>query len=194
MFVFLFMCGLVCFSLDYENCIHDCAHFAKLIKNYIKYSCIEKIQDMLRRRRERYELSNTGLEQIKDALFKHQNDFTISDSVILIQNTDELHVDNACFYTELLPEYSNINEWSSKHIGDMLFIISLLKERITSREYLRVLRCYMILLDEFIYNLYDTGLDSDVYNKINEQHCKLLKCIMSDLAMTKREEQLSNQH
>jgi len=187
MYFFVFMCFMLGLSLDFDGYKNDCVYVTNLLKNYIKYNCIDKVKLICSKRTERHDLSKTGLTQIKDALFKHQNEFPISDSILVIHENDSDY--DARFYTELLPEYRIIYEWSSTHIGDVLFIMSVLKEKDISREYLRVYRCYVILLDEFIHYLYNIDIKSE-YTQFNDKNLKLLKCIMTDLAMTKREENL----
>jgi hypothetical protein len=183
MLLFLVLCGIIGIGLEYDVYLKHCAYFTKLLKDYIKYNCIEKFTNMCRNRRERDKLSKTGLKQIKDALFKHQNDFPISDSIQITAN-----INDPTYFTNLLAEYSGNHDWTSKDIGDVLYILSILKENEISRKFLRVQRCYTLLLDEYIYNLHDSMNRELIYKNLNEQNQKLFKCIMTDLAMTKGEE------
>lgn len=159
----------------------------------IKY--IDKIKNICKKCKEKDELSHTGLKQIKQALHKSNDSFPVTDSILLTININADMINNTCdLLTELLPEYNDVSKWNSNHIGDILFIITTLKEITNSRICLRVLRCYNILLDDYIYNLYTVyknGEDNSPYYKnLNSSNQRLLKCIMTDMAMTKGEEAL----
>lgn len=184
MLIFCMLCCILGISLNYDVYLRHCAYFTELLKDYIKYNCIEKFQNMCRNRRERDKLSKTGLKQIKNVLFEKQNDFPISDSIQLTAN-----INDPTYFTNLIAKYSGNHYWTSKDIGDVLYILSLLKENEVSREFLRVQRCYTLLLDEYIYNLHDSTNSELIYKNLNEQTKNLFKCIMTDLAMTKGEEE-----
>ena len=51
---------------------------------------------------------------------------------------------------ELLKSYKNIQEWSSKEVGDVLYILNIDPIKNT-RSYSKNIKCFHILLDEFIY-------------------------------------------
>ena len=169
MLLFFVLCGLVGISLDYDIYLRHCAYFTKVLKDYIKYNCIEKLQNMCRNRRERDKLSKTGLKQIKEALFKHQSEFPVSDSIQIVAN-----INDPTYFTNLLAEYSGNHDWNSKDIGDVLYILHLLKDNEVSREFLRVQRCYTLLLDEYIYYLHDSVNRELIYKNLTEQNKKVI--------------------
>ena len=126
----------------------------KKITESLKYGVVHNWKERYNNYVNRYELSKSGLKQIKKQLLKsidttEQTWFSMSES-ILTMNIEDF---NANTISDLLMNYKNVREWGSSNLGDVLYILKTTPLK-TTRAYTRNLRCYHILLDEFIYYLY----------------------------------------
>ena len=144
----------------------------KYIKEYIKYGCYNKGLSFYKEYMSRYKLSDSGLKNIKNKLFEHNNLFDLSDSILLYDKSTT----NASFIMKILPTYHNVSEWGTTQLGDVIFLLNLTPVK-TTRSYIRAHRCYDILLNEFIIFLYENLDDIKIKERFNDQY-KFLKLII----------------
>ena len=151
-----------CIILAYFICMGRIyiPRFCKKITEDLKYGVVHNWKERYNNYVNRFELSKRGLKQIKNQLLKsidinEQNWFSMSES-ILTMNIEDF---NANTISDLLMNYKNVREWGSSNLGDVLHILKTTPLKAT-RAYMRNIRCYHILLDEFIYYLYK-NLDTD---------------------------------
>lgn len=147
------------------------------LKNEIKYGFIMNWKEKYDNYVNRFELSKTGLQNIKDELLKsnvNNNDwFPMSESILMLNIADF----NANLISDLSTEYKNVQEWGAYELGDVLYILNTTPLNST-RAYMRNIRCFHILLDEFIYYIYK-NLNSDTVKQLfgnNHIYLKTLIC------------------
>jgi hypothetical protein len=173
--MFIFSCFIFCYFtyLGYKYIPSCCQR----LKDEIAYGFFSSWKYKYENYVNRFELSKTGLKHIKDALLKStkngNNWFSVSDSISMLSIEDC----NATIISDLLVEYKNVREWGPTDIGDVLYILNLTPFKIT-RSYMRTVRCFHILLDEFIYYIYKNLSNDILKNKFGNSHVylKMLIC------------------
>jgi len=146
-------------------------------KNEIKYGFLMNWKERYDNYVNRFELSKTGLKNIKDELLKaniNSHDwFPISESILMLQIEDF----NANLISDLSIEYKNVLEWGEVELGDVLYILNITPLKLT-RAYTRNIRCFHILLDEFIYYIYKNLNSDTVKHTFGNTHIylKMLIC------------------
>ena len=142
------------------------------LKNEVKYGLLMNWKEKYERYVNRFELSKVGIKNIKDELLKSNlNDntgFPISESIMMLNIEDF----NANLISDLMVDYKNVREWGDIELGNVLYILNITPLKST-RAYMRNIRCFHILLDEFIYYIYK-NLNSDIVkNKFGNNHVLL---------------------
>ena len=147
------------------------------LKNEVKYGLLMNWKERYEKYVNRFELSKAGLTNIKDELLKSNlndgNFFPISESIMTLNIEDF----NANLISDLMVDYKNVREWGAVELGNVIYILNTTPLK-TTRAYMRNIRCFHILLDEFIYYIYK-NLNSDIVkNKFGNSHMflKLLIC------------------
>ena len=168
--MFIFSCVIIAYILCIGKLYipNYCRNIADNIKYGVLNNCKEKCENYVNR----FELSKIGLKRIKEVLLKSTYDnlnwFPISESILTINIKDF----NANMISDLLIEYKNVFEWRASDLGDVLFILNTTPLKST-RAYMRNIRCYHILLDEFIYNLYKNLNKDEIKNRFGDSHTYL---------------------
>ena len=133
------------------------------LKNEVKYGLLMNYKEKYEKYVTRFELSKVGLKNIKNELLKSNlNDgsyFPISESIMML-NIEEF---NANLISDLMIDYKNVREWGDVELGNVLYILNTTPLKST-RAYMRNIRCFHILLDEFIYYIYK-NLNNDIVKK-----------------------------
>lgn len=147
------------------------------LKNDVKYGLLMNWKEKYEKYVTRFELSKEGLKKIKDELCKSNlNDDTfypISESIITLNIEDF----NANLISELIVDYKNVREWGAVELGNVIYILNITPLK-TTRTYMRNIRCFHILLDEFIYYIYKNLNNDVVKRKFGDSHIflKILIC------------------
>lgn len=139
------------------------------LKNEVKYGVLMNCKEKYEKYVTRFELSKVGLKNIKNELLKSNlNDgsyFPISESIMML-NIEEF---NANLISDLIIDYKNVREWGDVELGNVLYILNTTPLKST-RAYMRNIRCFHILLDEFIYYIYKNLNNDIVKNKFGNNH------------------------
>ena len=144
--------------------------YARRLTAHLKYGVLNNWKETYNNYVNRFELSEKGLKNIKDAFLKtNKNEwFNVSESLLLCDND----YFNASTLSDLLSCYKNVLEWGSTELGDVLYILNVTPLK-TTRAYMRNIRCFHILLDEFIYYLYKNLNEEHIKNKFGNNHIYL---------------------
>lgn len=147
------------------------------LKNEVKYGLLMNWKEKYERYVNRFELSKEGLKKIKDELLnpnlEYYSFFPISEGIFILNIQDF----NANLISDLMIDYKNVQEWGAVELGNVIYILNTIPLKMT-RAYMRNIRCFHILLDEFIYYIYK-NLNSDIVkNKFGNSHMflKMLIC------------------
>ena len=172
--MFIFSCVIVLYIICVGRIyIPGCC---RNVKDTIQYGIIDNWTERYNNYVNRYELSSMGLKQIKDELLKRINIndngddswFSISESIL----TMEIEDFNANTISDLLVEYKNVQEWTSSNLGDVLYILKTTPLK-TTRAYMRNIRCFHILLDEFVYYLYKNLCSNEIKSRFGNDYIYL---------------------
>lgn len=172
--MFIFSCVIVLYIICVGRIyIPGCC---RNVKDTIQYGIIDNWTERYNNYVNRYELSSMGLKQIKDELLKRINIndngddswFSISESIL----TMEIEDFNANTISDLLIEYKNVQEWTSSNLGDVLYILKTTPLK-TTRAYMRNIRCFHILLDEFVYYLYKNLCSNEIKSRFGNDYIYL---------------------
>lgn len=173
--MFIFSCVILAYFICIGRIyIPGCCRSAK---DTINYGIINNWKERYNNHINRYDLSLMGLKKIKDELLKcininsNDNDnsrFHISESIL----TMEIEDFNANTISDLLVEYKNIQEWTSSDLGDVLYILKITPLK-TTRAYMRNIRCFHILLDEFVYYLYKNLCSNEIKSRFGHDYIYL---------------------
>lgn len=174
--MFIFSCVIVLYIICVGRIyIPGCC---RNVKDTIQYGIIDNWTERYNNYVNRYELSSMGLKQIKDELLKRisingdgdgdNSWFSISESIL----TMEIEDFNANTISDLLVEYKNVQEWTSSDLGDVLYILKTTPLK-TTRAYMRNIRCFHILLDEFIYYLYKNLCSNEIKSRFGHDYIYL---------------------
>jgi hypothetical protein len=179
--MFIFSCVIVLYFICVGRIyIPNCC---RSVKDTVNYGIIDNWKDRYNNYVNRYELSSMGLKKIKDELLKRINIngddadnsynsynswFSISESIL----TMEIEDFNANTISDLLVEYKNVQEWISSDLGDVLYILKTTPLK-TTRAYMRNIRCFHILLDEFVYYLYKNLCSNEIKSRFGHDYIYL---------------------
>jgi hypothetical protein len=146
-----------CFILFYIAAI-GYKYTQEYIKEYTEHLTKHKELENKYNINKNNKLSTVTLERIKYILLSPESSFPVSQNLLLQENS----YFNSNIILNLLNTYKNVQEWHSTDLGDVLYIINL-KPMKTTRSYSKNIKCFHILLDEFIYY---------VYNNLKNEHIK----------------------
>ena len=168
--MFIFSCFIVVYFiyLGQKYIPGYCERFTA----HLKYGLLTNWKEKYETYVNRFELSKAGLTNIKDELLKSNlnddNFFPISESIMTLNIEDF----NANLISDLMVDYKNVREWGAVELGNVIYILNTTPLK-TTRAYMRNIRCFHILLDEFIYYIYK-NLNSDIVkNKFGNNHVLL---------------------
>ena len=172
------MFAFSCFILFYIAVIgykYTQEYIKEYTENLIKHKELENKYNI----NKTTQLSKITLERIKYILLSQEpTSFPVSQSILLQENS----YFNSNVISNLLYTYKNVQEWNSTDLGDVLYILNITPINKT-RSYIKNIKCFHILLDEFIYYVYN-NLEYEYIKFAFKNHYDNLKIIISSCNLT----------